>query len=88
MKNYILLNGMDCTYIRWLHHAKDISVPVNEVPIPVIDNDESSIHGMGVAEDDNNDVDQLDRLLMGLQTIEGDGRHDTETEMETGKPIF
>ena len=39
-----------------------------------------SIHGMGVAEDDNNGVDRLDRLLRDLQTAEGHGTHDTETK--------
>jgi hypothetical protein len=71
---------MDCTYIRWLHHAEDISVLVNEVPIPIIDNDEGSIHGMGVAEDDKSSVGRLDRMIRDLQAAEGQGRHDNKTK--------
>ena len=33
-----------------------------------------------MAEDDNNGVDRLDRLLRDLQTVEGHGRHDTKTK--------
>ena len=66
---------MDCTCTRWVHHGGDISVHVNQVPIPVINNDEGSIDGMGVVEDDNNGADRLDRMIRDLQTVEGHGRH-------------
>ena len=83
---------MDCTYTRWVHHGGDISVHVNQVPIPVINSDEGSIDGMGVAEDDNNGAYRLDRMIRDLQTVEGHGRHDTktknETKMDTRKALF
>ena len=67
VKKHILLNGMDCTYTRWVHHEEDISVHVNVVsaPAPVFDTKEASIQGMDVAEDDNNDVDRLDSEPLG-----------------------
>ncbi|CAD6334911.1 unnamed protein product [Miscanthus lutarioriparius] len=79
VKNHILMNGMDCTYTRWVHHGEDISVHVNEVPasILVFDIDEDSI---GVAENDNNGVDRLDILLRELQTAQGHGSHDSKTK--------
>ena len=64
----------------WVHHGGDISVNVNEVPIAVINNDDGSIDGMGVAEDDNNGADRLDRMIRDLQTVEGHGRYDTKTK--------
>jgi hypothetical protein len=62
VKKHVLLNGMDCTYTWWVHHGEDISVHDNEVPTPapVFDTEEGSIHGIDVAEDDNNGVDPLD----------------------------
>jgi len=79
VKNHILMNDMDCTYTRWVHHGEDISVHVNEVPasVPVFDTDEGSI---GVAENDNNGGDRLDSLLRDLQTAKGHGSHDTESK--------
>ena len=76
VKKHILLNGMGCTYTRWVHHGEDISVHVNEVPasVPVFDTDEGSI---GVAENDNNGGDRLDSLLRDPQTVDGHGSHDT-----------
>ena len=67
VKKHILLNCMDCTYTRWVHHGEDISVHVNVVPAPapVFDTEEGSIHGMDVAEDDNNDVVRLDSEPLG-----------------------
>jgi hypothetical protein len=83
VKNHILMNDMDCTYTRWVHHGEDISVHVNEVPtsIPVFDTDEGSI---GVAENDNNGGDRLDSLLRDLQIIEGHGSHESENGNNDG----
>lgn len=79
VKKHILMNGMDCTYTRWVHHGEDISVHVNEVPasVSVFDTDEGSI---GMAQNDNNVGDRLDSLLSDLQTARGHGSHDSEPE--------
>jgi hypothetical protein len=101
VKKHILMNGMDCTYTRWVHHGEDISVHVNEAPspvpiemcpapIPIVDTDEGSI---GVAENDNNCGDRLDSLLRDLQNAvvhdseSGDGNNE-ENDVPNRKNSF
>jgi hypothetical protein len=61
----MLMNGMDSSYTRWIHHGEDLNVEIAEhVPADVHDSDD----GIGVAEDDNNDVDPWEALFGELQT--------------------
>jgi hypothetical protein len=63
---HILLNGMDNSYTRWIHHGERLEVDVIEYPNDVHDNDDDFIHEEGVKEDYN--ADQLEAVLGHLQT--------------------
>jgi hypothetical protein len=45
VKKHILINGMDSTYTRWIHHGETSNVDVIDDPVDVHD---CSIHGIGV----------------------------------------
>ena len=62
VEKHILMNGMDSTYTRWIHHGESIDVEVVEHPIDLHDHSDGFIHG----EDDN--VDRLEWLIGDLHT--------------------
>ena len=65
VKKHILINGMDNSYTRWIHHGEDLNVDVREhVPAAadVHDNDDYSIDGIGLTEDENNGIDPLEAI--------------------------
>jgi hypothetical protein len=51
VNRHILLNGMDSSYTRWIHHGERLDVVVIEYPDDVHDNDDGFIHEEGVTED-------------------------------------
>jgi hypothetical protein len=59
------MHGMDNSYTRWIHHGESFDADVIEHHVVVHDNDDSSIHGGGVREDDG--PDHLDKMLEDLQ---------------------
>jgi hypothetical protein len=61
----ILVNGMDSSYTRWIHHGERLDVYVIEYPDDVHDNDYGSIHEEGVIEDYSGD--RLEAVLGDLQ---------------------
>jgi ssDNA-binding Zn-finger/Zn-ribbon topoisomerase 1 len=56
---------MDNSYTRWIHHGESFDADVIEHHVVVHDNDDSSIHGGGVREDDG--PDHLEEMLEDLQ---------------------
>jgi hypothetical protein len=83
VKNLVLMNSMDCTYTQWIYHGENINL--DAIELPVHDNDASSLHGMGVLEDDSNGDDRLEGILRDLQTAEEQGRPDGENQ--DGNPM-
>jgi hypothetical protein len=63
---HILLNGMDNSYTRWIHHGERLDVDVMEYPDDVHDNDDGFIHEEGVTEDYS--ADRLEAVLGDLKT--------------------
>jgi hypothetical protein len=52
VNRHILLNGMDNSYTRWIHHGERLDVDVIDYPVDVHDNDDGFIHEEeGVIED-------------------------------------
>ncbi|WVZ71512.1 hypothetical protein U9M48_020091 [Paspalum notatum var. saurae] len=80
VEKHILVNGMESTYIRWIHHGENSEVHVFERPVDVHDHVDPSIHGSGVIEDDNNGDDRFDRMLQDLCTAEEQDKEDAENE--------
>ena len=72
VEKHILMNGMDSTYTRWIHHGESIDVEVVEHPIDLHDHSDGFIHG----EDDN--VDRLEGLIGDLHTAVEQERQDEE----------
>ena len=74
VKKHILMNGMDNSYTRWIHHGEDLNVEVIEyVPAgDVHDSHNWSTDGIGVSvtEEDSNDIDPLEAFLGDLHTAE------------------
>ncbi|XP_039776646.1 uncharacterized protein LOC120644152 isoform X1 [Panicum virgatum] len=58
VKKHILMNGMETTYTRWIHHGESLDVNVIEHPIDMNDNDDGSTHGLSVDMNDNDDGSQ------------------------------
>ena len=72
MKKHILMNGMDNSYTLWIHHGEDLNVEVIE-HVPAADVHDShnwSTDGIGVTEEDSNDIDPLEAFLGDLHTEE------------------
>jgi hypothetical protein len=59
------MHGMDSSYTRWIHHGESLDADVIEHHVAVHDNDDGSIHGGGVREDDG--PDHLEEMLEDLQ---------------------
>ena len=53
VERHILMNGMESTYTRWIHHLENFNVHVVEHLIDVHDLADGLIHGLSVTEDDN-----------------------------------
>jgi hypothetical protein len=62
VKKHILMNGMDSSYTRWIHHGEKLDVEVIDDPVDVHDRD--------MTEDDNYGVDPLEAVLVDLSTAE------------------
>jgi hypothetical protein len=66
VSKHILLNGMDNSYTRWIHHGERLDVDVIEYPDDVHDNDYGFIHEEeGVTEDYS--ANRLEAVLEDLQ---------------------
>ena len=61
VKKHILMYGMDSTYSRWIHHGENLNPEVNMPQVDVHDSDDGPIHGVGVTDDGNYDVDPWGR---------------------------
>jgi hypothetical protein len=74
VKKHILMNGMDSTYIRWIHHGESIDVEAFENPVGLHGYSDDSIHG----QDDN--VDRLEGLIGDLHTAAEQERQHGENQ--------
>jgi hypothetical protein len=82
VNRHILLNGMDSSYTRWIHHGERLDVDVIEYPDDVHDNDDDFIHKEeGVIEDYS--VDKLEAVLGDLQNAAD--RQDMTVKMRVDK---
>lgn len=86
VKKHILMNGMDSTYTRWIHHGENLNIDVIDDPIHVHDVDDCSVHDVELTEDDNYGVDPLEAVLGGLHTAEEQTRHDGEIQEGNAEP--
>jgi hypothetical protein len=98
VERHILMNGMEATYTRWIHHGENCNAYVGEHHVDVHDPADSwihgagvteddsygSLHGLGVTEDDNYDDGHLNGLLQDLHTAEKEGEQDGENQDRTG----
>jgi hypothetical protein len=75
---HILLNGMDSSYTRQIHHGQRLDVDVIEYPDDVHDNDDGFIHEEGVTEDYS--ADRLEVVLGDLQNTTEQARQDDGNE--------
>jgi len=80
VKKHILMNGMDSTYTRWIHHGENLDVDVIDDPIHVHDVEDCSLHDVELTEDDNYGVDPLEAVLGDLHTAEEQTRHDGQID--------
>jgi hypothetical protein len=79
VKKHLLMNGMDTSYTRWIHHREDLNVDITEhFATDVHDSGDGSTDGIGVTEDDNYDADPWEEVL-------GDLRTGAEEEREVGE---
>jgi hypothetical protein len=76
---HILLNGMDSSYTRWIHHGERLDIDVIKYPDDVHDNDDGFIHEKeGVTEDYS--ADTLEAVLGDLQNVAEQARQDDGNE--------
>jgi len=66
VEKHILMNGMESTYTRWIHHGESFDVDVVEHLVDVHDNDDSSIHGICEMDDGNCGADRFEEMLQDL----------------------
>jgi hypothetical protein len=66
---HILMNGMESTYTRWIHHGENFEEDAGH-----------SIHGTCVIEDDNYGDYRFDRMLQDLCIAEEKDKEDCENE--------
>jgi len=85
VRKHILMNGMETTYTRWIHHGESLDVNVIEHPIDMHEDDDGSTHGVGVTEDDNYG-DRLEGILGDLQNAAAQARPDVENEVGAEEP--
>jgi len=81
VEKHILMNGMESTYTRWIHHGESFDVDVVEHLVDVHDNDDSSIHGICEMDDGNCGADRFEEMLQDLQTR---GEQNKQGENEDG----
>ena len=64
------MNGMDNSYTQWIHHGEHLIVEVIEhVPAADVHGSHNwSTDGIGVTEEDSNDIDPLEAFLEDLHT--------------------
>ncbi|XP_039855268.1 uncharacterized protein LOC120713350 [Panicum virgatum] len=78
VKKHILINGMDSSYTRWIHHGENSDEDVINDPIDV--------HDIDMTDDDNYGVDPLEAVLGDLNTAEEQTRHDGENLEADAEP--
>jgi hypothetical protein len=78
VKKHILMNGMDITYTRWIHHGEKLDVEVIDDPVDV--------HSIDMTEDDNYGVDPLEAVLADLNTAKEQTRHGGENQEADAEP--
>lgn len=83
VKKHILMNGMETTYTRWIHHGESLDVNVIEHPIDMNENNDGST--TMVTEDDNYG-DRLEGILGDLQTAAAQARPDVENQVGAEEP--
>jgi hypothetical protein len=94
VNKHMMMNGMDSSYTKWIHHGEDFNVNITEcVPVVHNDSDNVSIDGIGVTEDDNNDADHWEEILGDLQTgaeeeREAGENEDADTGTQDEEPFF
>jgi hypothetical protein len=69
VEKHILMNGMESTYIQWIHHGENFEEDADH-----------SIHGTCVIEDGNYGDDRFDGMLQDLCTVEDQDKEDGENE--------
>ena len=79
VERHLLMNGMESTYTRWIHHGENLDAYIEEHPVDVHDN--GSFHGLGVTEENNCDDDNLNGLLQDLHSAE---KNNEDGENEDG----
>jgi hypothetical protein len=94
VNKHMMMNGMDSSYTKWIHHGEDFNVNITEcVPVVHNDSDNVSTDGIGVTEDDNNDADHWEEILGDLQTgaeeeREAGENEDADTGTQDEEPFF
>nr|CAH67329.1 OSIGBa0102I15.9 [Oryza sativa] len=83
VKKHILMNGMETTYTRWIHHGESLDVNVIEHPIDMNENNDGST--TMVTEDDNYG-NRLEGILGDLQTAAAQARPDVENQVGAEEP--
>jgi hypothetical protein len=82
VERHILMNGMESTYTRWIHHGENIDVYGNEHSANEL--------GISMTEHDNHDDGNLNGLLQDLHTAEKDeedGENENDAE-SSDKELF
>jgi hypothetical protein len=77
VERHILMNGMQSTYTRWIHHGENFDVYANEHSVEVHEYD--SLQELGMNEHDNYSDGNLNELLQDLHNAEKD-KEDGENE--------
>ena len=78
MNKHILINGMDSSHTRWIHHGENLDVDVINDPVDV--------HDIDMTDDENYGVDPLEAVLGDLDTAEVQTRHDGENLEADAEP--
>jgi hypothetical protein len=63
VERHILMNGMENTYTKWIHHGENLDIDVIEQPVDMHVSDDGAGH------DGNIDAVHFDELLEGLHTV-------------------
>ena len=78
VKKHILMNGMDNTYTRWIHHGESIGVEAFQHPVGLHDGLHDSSDGCRHEEDDS--ADRLEGLIGDLHTAAEQEGQDGENQ--------
>jgi hypothetical protein len=77
VERHILMNGMESTYTRWIHHGENLDVYVDNCSIEV--QAYGLLNESGMTEHNNYDDGNLNGLLQDLHNTEKD-KQDNENE--------